>query len=893
MSRSSHFAGPVTLTWLAAFVALPAFAQSPGYPPEVVAQVAASRARLAAETYVTPPETIVKLVTIPRPSAALGQQSPDRRFFLREETDALPSLSDYGKPHEYFAGLQVDPAANRARALTTRGATRLRIIDAATGASRTIAVPTGARVTAPAWSPDGRQIAFIANFPGASHVYVAEAATGASRQLTPASTPLLATLVTSVDWTAGGGAIVAVLVPSNRGAEPRRPAVAEGPLVRLWLDSIKSPQRNFASLLQDPAEQRLMEYHTTGQLAVLDVRSRAVRRVGRPAMIAGVDPSPDGRYFRVTTIRPPYSYVVQYRSFGQVEEVWDAGGNVLAEVLSRPLREAPDTSDDGPGPQTNEGSKRSLGWMPDGSGLYYLESAPGRAVLPSDSGAARPAGERGNYRPDRLVRWSPPFGPGDTTVLYRSEGPLSQVVLSDDGRIGFFAAIRAGQGEIFAVHLAEPGQRHTIIRQRNFTPAIAGRPSAGRSGGGAGRGGPSDEEFYGNPGSLMTRRGGSGLVALISSDSAVYLSGTRYDRNYRENIPRAFVDKIVIRTGVKSRVYEGPGDVSEALVAPLDDDFRAVVVTRESPTDPPNAYRREPGPGTLTRLTDHPDPAPEFTRLQRRRLEVTRADGIRFVVRLTLPAEYRAGTRLPGMLWLYPYEYTDQAGYERTLRTENVKRFPTSGTRTIEYLATQGYAVANFEPPIIGDQGRMNDNYVSDLRMNLYAVIEELDRQGVIDRTRLAIGGHSYGAFSTVNALVHTPFFRAGIAGDGMYNRTLTPNGFQSERRNLWSGQRTYLDMSPMLYADKMQGALLMYHGLEDQNVGTDPISSIRMMQAIRANGKVGALYLYPYEDHGPATRETLLDLWGRWTAWLDVYLKYPGVAPPKPGAVAGIGDRR
>jgi dipeptidyl aminopeptidase/acylaminoacyl peptidase len=138
----------------------------------------------------------------------------------------------------------------------------------------------------------------------------------------------------------------------------------------------------------------------------------------------------------------------------------------------------------------------------------------------------------------------------------------------------------------------------------------------------------------------------------------------------------------------------------------------------------------------------------------------------------------------------------------------------------------------------MGEQGRMNDNYVADLRMNLYAVIDELDRQGWIDRTRLGIGGHSYGAFTTANALVHTPFFKAGIAGDGMYNRTLTPTGFQSERRDLWDGQGTYLEMSPMLYVDQMQGALLMYHALEDQNVGTNPISSIRMMQALRARGK-------------------------------------------------------
>jgi dipeptidyl aminopeptidase/acylaminoacyl peptidase len=741
-------------------------------------------------------------------------------------------------------------------------------------------------VTAPVWSPDGTRIAFIANFPQASYAYVADAATGRSGPVTGSPNPLLATLVTELDWTAGGAALVAVVVPPNRGPAPVRPAVAHGPLVRLWTDPVKSPQRNFASLLTDPFDQTLLEYYTTGQLVAIDLRTRAVRRIGEPAMIANVDPSPDGKYFRVTTMRRPFSYIVQYQNFPQVEEIWDGNGKVLAEVVKRPLREAPDTSDT-PGPRP-EGSRRSLTWMPSGEGLYYLEATPGRnGAGQGDSAAPRPGGASGNTRPDRLMRWLPPFGQGDTVVLYRADGPITQVVLSEDGKTGFFAATRQGQGELYAVRLAQPDRHYTIVRQRNYTPTIAGRGGFGGFGGGGGRGGPSDSAFYTNPGALLTRPGPGGPVAVMSSDSAVFLQGTRYDRNYLENIPRGFVDKVSMATGVRTRVYEGPSDVSESFSAALDDELAAVVVVRESPTEVPNAYRRDLNNGALTRLTRNTDPVPEFTRLQRRRVVVTRADGIRFVVRVTLAEDYQPGTRLPGMLWLYPYEYTDQAGYERTLRSENAKRFPASGPRTIEFLATQGYAVANFEPPIIGEQGRMNDNYVSDLRMNLYAVIEELDRQGFLDRTRLAIGGHSYGAFSTVNALVHTPFFRAGIAGDGMYNRTLTPTGFQSERRDLWSGQRTYLDMSPMLYADKMQGALLMYHGLEDQNVGTDPISSIRMMQALRSEGKTASLYLYPYEDHGPATQETVLDLWGRWTAWLDVYVKYPGVAGARPTAVS------
>src|SRR5690606_18576260 len=185
-----------------------------------------------------------------------------------------------------------------------------------------------------------------------------------------------------------------------------------------------------------------------------------------------------------------------------------------------------------------------------------------------------------------------------------------------------------------------------------------------------------------------------------------------------------------------------------------------------------------------------------------------------------------------------------------------------------------GYAVVLPDAPIIGPQGRMNDRYIPDLRNNLAAVIDELDRQGLIDRTRLGLGGHSYGAFSTVNAMVHTPFFKAGIAGNGNYNRLLTPIAVQTERDEVREARETDLALSPLLFAEQLNGALLMYHGMDDQNVGTHLINSIRLFHALNGLGKTAALYLYPYEDHGPATRETLLDLWARWVAWLDRYVK-------------------
>lgn len=852
--------------------------------PEVAAQLAAARARLAVESYTTPPEAVARLVTAPRHlNVSVSLQSPDRRHFIKQESEGLPTAADFAKPHLKFAGLQVDPAASRARTLTTRGNAGLQVIDARTGQTTAVSIPAGATVSSPSWSPDGSQIAFIANFPTASHAYVAEVATGRSRQVT--RTPLLATLVTGLEWTGDGRQLVVVLQPANRGAPPEAPAVATGPQVELWTDGLKSPQRMHASLLEWPHEFAQMEYYTTGQLAAIDVRSRAVRTIGAPAMIRDVSASPDGQYFRVTTMQKPFSYVVPWSQFGMKEEIWGLDGAVLAEITSRPLREAPDTAQ---GNNQAQG-KRGLSWMPRGAGMYYLASpAPARGA---DSAAGAPAqgggqGGGGAGRADRVVQWLPPFGEADTATIYRGDGTIASVLFSDDARTLFVATNRSGTGEIFAVQLDQPDTKRQILRQRAWVPSFQGVGGGGGFGGGGGGGqaGANDSlAFYGNPGSMMTRRGSTGgVVAMMSSDGGVYFSGTQYHPSWESQPPRAFVDKVVIGGGEKTRVFEGAAGLAETVSAVLDDDFEHLVVTRESPTEVANAWLRHVPSGTMTQLTSNVDHTPEFTALRRERVWVTRADGIRFLVRVTLPADYREGTRLPGMFWFYPYEFTDQAGYDRRLRTEQVNRFPTSGPRTIEFMATQGYAVANFDPPIIGEQGRMNDNYIADLRMNLLAVIDELDRRGWIDRQRLGLGGHSYGAFSTANAMVNTPFFRAGIAGAGMYNRTLTPNGFQSERRDLWSGQQTYLELSAMLNVDHLQGALLLYHGMDDQNVGTNPISSVRMMQALRAHGKTSALYMYPYEDHGPATQESLLDLWARWTAWLDIYVKHHGVTEPK-----------
>ena len=831
---------------------------------------------LTRETYVRPPAEIERLVLAPRHlnvTLTSQNQSPTRRYFVKLKTDGMPSIQQFGKPWLNLAGFQLDPKANRARILTTRAGTGLEILDAVTGRSTAVEVPQGARVSGPRWSPDGTQLAFLANFDDATHLYVADVPSGKSRRIT--TTALLATLVTEAEWTASGAQVVAVLLPDNRGAEPKAPQIATGPKVRMTKPGAHNRTRTYADLLEWPYERDLVEYYTTGQLAAIDVRTRAVRKLGVPAMIQRVDASPMGSWYHVVVMQKPFSYTVQVASFGSVEQIWNANGKSVVELSTHTLRES-DVQDDDPDAAAtraqSDTAKRNIEWLPTGEGIYFLQ---GEAPAPATDETQPRARSR-----DRLYTWTAPFDTASRKVLLENNGRVSEVAFSADAKTVFVAENASGTAHVFAVDVSDPTKHYTLTRMRGL-PATLGvlrgfGSGGGGGGGGRGRGGADSATFYQNPGTLFTERLAVGTPTVLTSRDGKfsYLAGVQYYRTFNDSAPQPFLDRIEIRTGQKTRLFTSAPDQFEQVAAPLDPDFDAAIITRESATTVPDSYRRDMKSGQLAKLTNNRDYSPEITNAQRQMFQVTRPDGYKFWVNVTMPRDWKPGTRLPAFIWFYPYEFTDQAGYDRTKRTFNRNQFPNLDGRSKVYLITQGYAVVEPDAPIVGEQGRMNDNYVSDLRNNLSAVIDELDRRGIVDRQKLGIGGHSYGAFSTVNAMVHTPFFKAGIAGDGNYNRTLTPNTFQSERRDLWEARETYLSMSPLLYADRLTGALLMYHHLEDQNVGTDPTNSIRLFHALQGMGKPAALYMYPYEDHTQATRENILDQWARWVAWLDKYLK-------------------
>jgi dipeptidyl aminopeptidase/acylaminoacyl peptidase len=893
---------------------------------------------LTHEGYVIPPPELAAAVLAPREmNLNLTNPSPDRAWFLDEIGDGPVPMSIFGRPFDELGGVFIDWKANRQRTMSRRNTIGLQVISAADGSRKTLATPAGQRVTNARWTEDGKAVMYVTLADDGTYLWITDIATNRPRQIT--KTSMLTTFVTNYSVINGGKSVVAVFPPDGRTARPLPPPLPTGPEVIVALTPDRNRLRTFASLMRTPYEHQLLEWHVTGQIGIVDVATGAITKFGTPGMITGVNMNPDGKYARVTRMRKPFSFVVPTSSFGSIEEIWDASGKALAEVNERALNlgvQAPPDPPDPTNPQPPQAAgrggrgggaanngRRNLEWRADGQGINYLQLEPAPAAPATGGGrqgrggggesefqaaqgrgqqaaGGRGAGAQAENQPprkDRLTHWMPPFSDTSTKVIYENPTQMGNVRFSPDGQILFFTE----SGNTVAVYLNDPAQKYVVARGGGGRGGEAG---GGRGGGGQGRGG-GNAQGGGAAGTLMSGTGrvaansqGSGTPVMLSPDGAsVYFQGSAGGGRGANATPaRPFIDKVNIKTGERTRLVdvEGLANMTQTVSTVIDPEAKKLVLNRQNPTTPPQQFLWDNG--NVRQLTNNEDLFPDLTRMVVQRFMVTRADGFVFRTTVYLPSDYKEGTRLPGFFWFYPREYTSQEQYNggRGGGATPPTTFPNFGTLSKQFLVRLGYAVIENDAPIVGPTGQMNNNYINDLRNNFAATIDELDKRMLVDRNRLALGGHSYGAFSTVNAMVSTPFFKAGIAGDGAYNRTLTPLGFQTERRDLWEAPNVYLEMSPFLRANNLTGALLMYHGMHDQNVGTDPVNSVRLFHALNGLGKTVALYNYPFEDHGPSSRETLLDLWARWAAWLDKYVKNPQPinkpAPPDANRGGGAG---
>ena len=800
---------------------------------------------LSEQGYQEPPQEIKELVLAPRhENVTLNNLSPDRALFLNALGDGLTPMSRLGKTYQNLGGLELDTAASRHRRFTTGGSVGYEIYELEQERFQPIRTPNNARFTNATWSPDGSKIAYFAHYPNETHIYVTDLSRNRSTRITNA--PVLPTISTVLQWSADGNHILTVLIPSNRG---RKPQLTPAGLFMVQVSTEgKNELRTYPNLLEGPHQKAVFEYYATGQIALINVNNRRVNRIGEPGLYSNISLAPDGQYLQVTTIQKPFSNIVPVGQFANVTELWTIDGEVVAELSKRDIRDGRSNRNNNRDPE-----KRQIRWRPDGNGIsYLLKDTPPKRNRNNDQNGEEQENQEEQKVMDRVYHWFPPYGDDDKEVIFSAENDIRSLEYSEDCQILFVTERESGVEHVYAVYLAEAEEKFTIYEHKT-------------------------SEFYKNPGSLMTTDGrlGERMVRMSTDENAVFLSGTLYHEEWRENAPQPFLDKVEIRTGETERIFESQADVYENVLAILDEDFNQIVINRQTPTVIADSYLKDTRSGSLKKLTDNVDHAPHITNAIYKNFDVTRSDGIKFSVRAILPQDYQEGEKLPVMFWFYPREFDNQAELDRSLRTRNINSFNGIGVRSMQMLLTRGYAVVLPDFPIVGPMNEINDNFIVSIQRNWHAIIDGCDELGFLDRNRLALGGHSYGAFGTAHSMIQTPYFKAGIAGAGNYNRTLTPFTFQRERRIMWGGRESYINMSPILFAERLDGAFLMYHGADDTNVGTFPINSTRMFHALNGLGKTTALYLYPYEGHGQQGQETLLDMWARWAEWLDKYVKY------------------
>ena len=787
----------------------------------------ATAALPAQQRYQQPPEPIRAILDASPTPAVLP--SPDRTRLLVLERPGLPPIADVAAPYIPAAGLRINPRTNYpARVQTLTGVSLLSIRG---GATLPLKLPAGARVTSPRFSPDGTRLAMAVVRDGGSVLAIADASTG---DVTVHEKVVLnGATGEACTWLSTSAALACKLVPAGRGPEPAAPTTPTGPIVQ-ESDGRRSAERTYQDLLGSAHDEARFVHYLTSQGAIVTVAG-AVTPVGAPGLLASIAPSPDAQWLLVNRIHGPFSYVVPLSRFPVATEVWTMDGRVAKVVHDRPLEQERSTAFDAtsPGP-------RGISWRADAPAtLAWAEALDGGN--PAVNVPTR----------DKVVTLAAPF----------TGAPVTHAELATR----FAGVTWVNATTAMVAERWWKTQRTKTWRIDPSNPAAAPQLVWDRSA----------EDAYGDPGSPVQVMNAQGqYVALTSPDGrAIYLEG----EGASPEGDRPFLDRMELATGKTTRLWRSTGAQYETVVAVLDPQGTRLVTRRETVTEAPNYWVRDLrariAPVQLTRFAD---PAPQFAGLKGELITYTRADGVQLSAKLFLPPGYDRAKDgpLPFFLWAYPEEFKTREAAAQVRGSPH--RFVRPAGSSHLFLLTQGYGVLDGPTmPIVGEgSAEPNDSYVQQLTSSAQAAVDEIVKRGVADRDRIAVGGHSYGAFMTANLLAHTRIFRAGIARSGAYNRTLTPFGFQQEERPYWQAREIYTTMSPFTYADSVKTPILLIHGMNDDNSGTFPVQSERFYAALKGNGATVRYVQLPGEAHGYLARESVGHTLFEMVSWLDKHVK-------------------
>jgi len=800
-----------------------------------------------AASYKTPPAPLQAIVEQPRaPSVNL---SPRRDLAAMVKTPTLPSIREVAQPELKLAGLRINPRTYSQSRFSF--GEDLWLFDIATRKEiRLTGLPQNLKLADMAWSPDQRSLAFTHVADTSVELWAADIAAKSARKISAA--PLNTVYGRGFSWMPDSRTLLVRLRPEGQGAAPVATMVPAGPNSQ---DAIPGGGMRQVVTLQDllknESDAAAFDHYTLVQPALLELSGKTAM-IGAPDRFLAISAAPDGKHVLTQAIERPYSYVVSSRSFPRRIEVRNLSGAVIHTVAKLPLEEGLP-----PGYDSVGTGVRDITWRADKPAtLAWAEALdggdPARVV---------------EFR-DVVLTQAAPF----------SDQPRELIKLTTR-----YQGALWGRGELALI--SEYWWKTRAVKTWRISPdgsTLSAELIASFS----------SEDRYNDPGTPQTAMDESGHTRLLIApdNESIFLGGA----GASPEGDRPFVDRLNLVSNKKERLFRSEAPEFEDVIALLDNEGKRLLSTRESPTEPPNFFVRDltkTKDAQLTQLTQFPHPTPQLANVSKEQIRYQRADGVDLTATLYSPPNYVAKRDgpLPMLMWAYPQEFTSASAASQV--TGSPFLFNSISYWRPQALLAMGYAVLdNPSMPIVGEGGKeANDTYLRQLIASAEAAINEVVRRGVADRDRIAIGGHSYGAFMTANLLAHTRLFRAGIARSGAYNRTLTPFGFQSEERNFWKAQSTYNAMSPFNYADKIKDAILIIHGEQDNNPGTYPVQSERLFQAIKGLGGTARLVMLPNESHAYRARESISHMLYETNLWMEKYVKNakPRSEAPSPKVAA------
>jgi dipeptidyl aminopeptidase/acylaminoacyl peptidase len=755
------------------------------------------------------------------PATPLAGVNPTRTHMFLAERVLYPPIAEVAAPMLRLAGVRIDPASNGPhRRPYYTGLTIKRIAD---GRDTRIAVPPGSRLSAPDWSADGKRFAVTNATSRGTELWIGAVDSAALRRIDKVE--LNAVLGDPVRWMPDSNSLLVTLVPARRGNAPEKRQAPPGPNIQESVGKA-GPMRTWQDMLTSPADEAAFDYYAASQVALVDAASGAVTPLGAAALYTSLQVSPDGKYILLTRIKRPYSYLNPYFQFPRDVEVWDRAGRLAHRLASLPLEDRVPIEGVPTGP-------RQVQWHPvEPASLAWIEAL--------DEGDPRKkAAQR-----DRILTLKAPFQAAPTELL-RTEHRFAGLSWTPKAGLALVTDYDRARRWVrtLLVNMDSPTRDARTLFSRNIA------------------------ERYKHPGTPVTRTLPSGHRVLHQSGDHIFLVG----EGATPEGARPFLDRLNLRTLETTRLFRCEPGVYESVEALLSDDGAEFLTSRESPTEPPNYFvRSSAGVRAMTRF---PDTTPQLRKIKKQLVAYKRPDDVNLSFTLYLPPGHQPGQRLPTVMWAYPLEYTDpDVAGQVSGSPYRFSRF--LGPSHLFFLLA-GYAILdNASLPVVGDPETVNNTYLDQIVAGAKAAIDKATEMGVTDPKRVGVGGHSYGGFMTANLLAHSDLFRAGIARSGAYNRTLTPFGFQSERRTFWEASDVYVRMSPFFHAHKINEPVLLIHGEADDNQGTFPIQSDRMYQAIRGNGGIARLVFLPHEAHGYAARESIEHVLAEQLSWFDRYVK-------------------